>query len=118
MCRECGGDIVIGAGAHGYYHAKVDYEDLDRFFEAHSPDKCPGGINCSDDARMHFCITDDGGETMAKTIWDFVDAIKHFERRPIPETEPVYILSKKELDNLVMEHLGVYLDAEGGKNDD
>jgi hypothetical protein len=60
VCRHCGAQFVLGKGYAGkYVNVTPTLHDLlNAFFEAHEQARCIDDINCSDDARYHFAITE------------------------------------------------------------
>ena len=62
VCRHCGGRFSLAKGFFGKYHTV--YTDLrkrlDEFLEEHEAGRCSGDIDCSNEARNHFVILEDG----------------------------------------------------------
>lgn len=60
-CKHCGERLCIGKGYHGQYctiNEKI-YYDLNEFYEKHQSGLCSDEVDCSDDARNHFCIREE-----------------------------------------------------------
>ena len=61
-CKHCGEQFVIGKGYQGSYFTLNEkiYEQLNEFYEKHSKGGCSDEFNCSDDAKNHFAILEEG----------------------------------------------------------
>lgn len=62
-CKHCGEQICIGKGYFGSYHTGNEqiFDTLNEFYENHAHGSC-GEIDCSDDAKNHFVILEEGDE--------------------------------------------------------
>lgn len=61
-CKHCGEQFVIGKGYLGSYFTRNEkmYEQLNEFYSKHSMGECADEIDCSDDAKDHFLILEEG----------------------------------------------------------
>lgn len=61
-CNHCGEQFAIGNGYFGSYFTRNDklHEQLNEFYSKHSMGNCTYEINCSDDAKDHFLILEEG----------------------------------------------------------
>lgn len=61
-CKHCGEQLVIGKGYYGSYHLMGEHMSqlLNEFYEKHESGVCSGDIDCSDCARDHFVILEEG----------------------------------------------------------
>ena len=63
-CRHCGESICIGKGYFGSYSTCSQYlsEQLNNFYNAHCCGICSDDVDCTDNARNHFVILEEGEE--------------------------------------------------------
>lgn len=61
-CKHCGEQLVIGKGYFGSYHLIGENMSklLNEFYEKHEYGSCSGDFDCSDNARDHFAILEEG----------------------------------------------------------
>lgn len=61
-CKHCGEQFAIGKGYFGSYFTRNEKmnEQLNEFYSKHSMGECTGEIDCSDDAKDHFVILEEG----------------------------------------------------------
>ena len=61
-CKHCGKQIVIGKGYFGEYYTgnKNMSNDLNDFYLEHRMGICTREFDCSDDAKNHFLILEEG----------------------------------------------------------
>lgn len=61
-CKHCGEQFVLGKGYYGSYCTlnKNLYEDLNEFYRKHCMGECSSELDCSDDAKAHFVILEEG----------------------------------------------------------
>ena len=68
VCKHCGGEMVLGKGYFGKYSCCDNKSDeLNAFFEEHQCGCCTDVADCSDNARNHFVILEEG-ETLADVV--------------------------------------------------
>lgn len=62
VCKHCGASIVLGKGYFGSYYTASENKsvELNDFFRKHEKGFCSDDINCSDNARDHFVILEEG----------------------------------------------------------
>jgi hypothetical protein len=96
VCKHCGGELVLGKGYFGEYYTVSENKsvELNEFFDQHRRGRCSGDIDCSDNARNHFVLLEEG-ETLA-TLEEEANkakagAIKGFAKRLNKEAEKVCI---------------------------
>lgn len=72
-CMHCGDQLVIGKGYYGSYHLISDNmsQQLREFYSKHESGICSGDIDCTDRARSHFIILEEG-----ETIKDWLDVVE------------------------------------------
>lgn len=96
VCKHCGGELVLGKGYYGAYHTVSENKsvELNKFFEHHKSGMCSGDPDCTDNARNHFVLLEEG-ETLATLEEEAnkakAEAIKKFAERLSDEAEKVYI---------------------------
>ena len=61
-CKHCGGQMVLAKGSLGSYHTVEENKaaQLNDFFEKHEKGQCSEEYSCSDNARDHFIILEEG----------------------------------------------------------
>ncbi len=102
-CKHCGESISIGKGNFGSYHTINEnlFEQLNDFYAKHERGSCTGtlaGTNCSDDAKVHFVIVEDGEESKASSIKpDLFDTVRAATR--IDTSMKIFGEIKKIIDN-------------------
>ncbi len=66
VCKHCGGEFCIGKGYFGVYSTRNEnmHHDLNAFYDAHECGICSDDADCTDNARNHFIILEEG-ETLA-----------------------------------------------------
>lgn len=68
VCKHCGGEMVLGNGYFGSYRTRGNKTDaLNAFFKEHKSGCCSDEVDCSDNARNHFVILEEG-ETLADVV--------------------------------------------------
>jgi hypothetical protein len=62
VCKHCGEDFCIGKGYFGSYVTvnEAMFEQLNDFFKKHEYGCCSNDTDCSDNARNHFAILEEG----------------------------------------------------------
>lgn len=77
-CKHCGGQMVLGKGFLGSYHTVEENKaaQLNDFFEKHEKGKCSEEGCCSDNARDHFIILEEG-ETLDDLPTADVEEVRH-----------------------------------------
>ena len=63
-CKHCGEQFCIGKGYLGSYFTRNEemFEQLNEFYDKHKMGECSDDIDCSDDAKNHFVILEEGDE--------------------------------------------------------
>ena len=61
-CKHCGKQLAIGKGYLGCYRTvnKDIYNSLNEFYYKHSNGICVDDFDCTDDAKEHFLILEEG----------------------------------------------------------
>lgn len=114
-CKHCGEQFCIGKGYLGAYFTRNEkmFEQLNDFYDKHERGECCDNIDCSDDAKNHFVILEEGDELpsdeniKSKAIKEFaseaslytVQYAYDFVRRFIREKtklDPVYAFNPTE----------------------
>lgn len=62
VCKHCGKDFCIGKGYFGSYSTSNDelHKQLNIFYGEHEHGCCSEDTDCSDNARNHFAILEEG----------------------------------------------------------
>lgn len=73
VCKHCGENFCIGKGYYGSYSTCNDelHKQLNIFYNKHEHGCCSDDTDCSDNARNHFAILEEG-ETLAVLDADVV----------------------------------------------
>lgn len=92
-CKHCGEQLYIGKGYFGSYVAFDNLtEKLDEFFKKHEMGICSDDADCSDDAKNHFVILEEG---------DSLDDVPNIEQ-VIEEFKSIVINYVKDRDLLLV----------------
>lgn len=61
-CRHCGEQLCLGKGYFGAYHTVSENKsvELNDFFYKHRSGICSDDIDCTDNARSHFVLLEEG----------------------------------------------------------
>ena len=72
-CKHCGEQMVIGKGYLGSYFSRNEqmHKHINEFYEKHQMGECSDDIDCSDEARNHFVILEEG-----ETLEDVADVVE------------------------------------------
>ena len=90
-CKHCGEQLVLGKGYFGSYFTQNEkmYERLNDFFEKHRMGECSEDIDCSDDAKNHFVILEEGDalDVISDLPTADVVEVKHGEWIAVPSSD-------------------------------
>lgn len=120
VCKHCGRELVLGKGYYGAYHTASENKsvELNKFFEHHQSGMCSDDPDCSDNARNHFVLLEEG-ETLAtleeeankaksEAIKGFVERLKEkkYQSSDWSHGEHPFVVEEDDIDNLVEEMVG------------
>lgn len=125
VCKHCGGEMVLGKGYLGSYSCCENKADeLNAFFAEHECGICADEADCSDNARNHFVILEEG-ETLddispkSEVALDLLSELKKdiHNKAVFPGTQDVHpYISLKVLDGIIQKYINRYYEEEK-KND-
>jgi hypothetical protein len=107
VCKHCGESCCIGKGYYGSYSTSNDelHKQLNIFYKEHEHGCCSDEADCSDNARNHFAILEEGEDLDVLTadvvpkseVADLQDALK-CEKETNKHLSDEYIALQKALD--------------------